>query len=95
MTEMSIKKVFGLLDDVSQDNAVPRNIRKNAQLISEKLRQEDLPFPVRMNAAVSLLDEMSNDPNIPLHSRTQLWQIAGLLEAVGKNGGSAGKKANK
>lgn len=99
MTETSLHKIFNLLDDVSQDNAVPRNIRKNAQLISAKLKQTELAFPVRLNAAVSLLDEMSNDPNIPLHSRTQLWQVASLLEAEGKNGkaevSNTGKKANK
>lgn len=80
-----LQNAIAVLETVSIDTAVPKNVRKNAQNIINRLNSEAQPFQVRLNSTMQLLDEMSNDPNIPLHTRTQLWQIASLLEAAGKS----------
>jgi len=37
---------------------------------------------VRSASAVMILDELANDPNIPLHGRTLIWNIISQLETV-------------
>lgn len=81
----SLQNAIIVLEAVSKDTAVPKNVRKSAQDIVSRLSHGPQPFQVRLNSTMQLLDEMSNDPNIPLHTRTQLWQIASLLEAAGKS----------
>ncbi len=80
----NLQNAIAVLEAVSTDTAVPKNVRKNAHDIIARLNNGTQPFQVRLNSTMQLLDEMSNDPNIPLHTRTQLWQIASLLEAAGK-----------
>lgn len=83
--DSNLQNAIAVLEAVSTDTAVPKNVRKNAQDIIARLNNGIQPFQVRLNSTMQLLDEMSNDPNIPLHTRTQLWQIASLLEAAGKS----------
>ena len=37
---------------------------------------------VRVSEVIARLDEISNDPNIPVHARTLIWEILSKLEAV-------------
>jgi len=30
------------------------------------------------------MDEISNDPNIPMYTRTQVWNIVSILESMEK-----------
>ncbi len=37
---------------------------------------------VRAASAIFILDELANDPNIPLHGRTLIWNIISQLETI-------------
>jgi len=37
---------------------------------------------VRASNAISTLDEISQDPNMPPYTRVKLWNVASILEAV-------------
>jgi hypothetical protein len=37
---------------------------------------------VRASNAIAILDEISQDPNMPQYTRVKLWSVAGLLEAI-------------
>lgn len=76
--------MFEILDEVAGDSTVPRNIRRAAEEAAERLKREDQGLSVRVNAATALLDDVSNDPNMPFHTRTQIMQAAGLLESAGR-----------
>ena len=39
---------------------------------------------VRCAGAINILDDLANDPNIPLQARTLIWQIISQLETVAK-----------
>ena len=43
---------------------------------------ENDPLDVRIASATSRLDELANDPNIPLHGRTLIWNIMSRLEEI-------------
>ena len=78
------KEVLALLEELSEDNSVPRNIRKGAQQALERLKKEDESLDVRAASAVFILDELVNDPNIPIHGRTMVYTIISKLEALSK-----------
>jgi len=82
--EEKLKMVVAALEEMSEDTSVPRNIRKGAAESKERLLRTDEPLDVRAASAVFKLDEMANDPNIPMHSRTQIWNIMSVLESLSK-----------
>jgi uncharacterized protein (UPF0147 family) len=81
---MGLDSVVKILEDLGEDSSVPKNIRRSTQEAAQKLKDESKDVSVRINAAVSILDEVSNDPNLPVHARTQVWQIASELETLSK-----------
>jgi uncharacterized protein (UPF0147 family) len=34
-----------------------------------------------------ILDDLANDPNIPLHGRTLIWNVISQLEVISANSG--------
>jgi len=70
------------LDRVINDNSVPRNIRRLADQIKSNLVESTDPIPERAAFVISMLDDITNDPNIPFHTRTLVWSIASQLEAI-------------
>ncbi len=80
--EEKLKMVIAALEEMSEDTSVPRNIRKEAAESKEKLLRADEPLDVRAASVVYKLDELANDPNIPMHGRTQIWNIMSTLETL-------------
>jgi uncharacterized protein (UPF0147 family) len=64
------------------DDAVPRNIRRSAESVKIILSDVKINDAVKAASAISILDEISNDPNIPLHTRTLVWNVASQLETI-------------
>lgn len=81
---MDMEIINELLDEVSVDRTVPRNIRNMITEAKGHLSNKKQDVAVRINSAISLLDDVSNDPNIPVYTRTQIWNIVSLLEAANK-----------
>lgn len=79
---MDIGTITSLLDEINADRTVPKNIRLTVQKAKEDLNNERQDMAVRINSAISLLDEVSNDPNIPIYTRTQIWNIVSMLEVI-------------
>lgn len=77
-----IKQCVAVLGQITDDASVPRNIRRAVDRAREVLVDAHTPPVVRAASAMSILDEVSNDPNIPLHTRTLVWGIASQLERV-------------
>ena len=80
--EETMEQIFDGLDMLNQDNSIPRNIRRGAEEAKKILSKEDEPLDIRVASATSLLDELANDPNIPLHGRTLIWNIMSRLEEL-------------
>ncbi len=81
---MDLDAVVKSLEDMSNDNSVPKNIRKYTQEAADKLKDPNKDLAVKINSAVSILDELSNDPNLPVQTRTQIWHVASALETLSK-----------
>ena len=84
--EAVIKQCVDVLARIKDDDTVPRNIRRSADNVKNiLLNSKDSPA-VRAASSISILDEISNDPNIPLHTRTLIWNIASQLETISVDG---------
>lgn len=70
------------LNMITEDNSIPRNIRRGAEEVKQLLLKLDDPIDLRVASATSILDELANDPNIPLHGRTLIWNIMSRLEEL-------------
>ena len=78
---MEMDEINRLLDEIGEDRTVPRNIRNLVQEAKGHLNDKQ-ELPVRINSAISILDEVSNDSNIPIYTRTQIWNIVSMLEVM-------------
>ncbi|MHA1340369.1 MAG: UPF0147 family protein [Promethearchaeota archaeon] len=70
------------LNSITNDTAVPRNIRKITQEATETLHSKEFSLAVNASNAISMLEDLSQDPNCPLHTRTRIYQILSLLEQI-------------
>jgi uncharacterized protein (UPF0147 family) len=81
-TAKKLEQVSAYLDMLSEDTSVPRNIRKGAKDSKERLFDQREALDLRCASVVSVLEELSNDPNIPLHARTLIWNATSILESI-------------
>lgn len=81
-TRAKLEQVCGGLDMLQEDTSVPRNIRRGAEDAKKLLLNDTLAFDVRKSNAINILDDLSNDPNIPLHGRTLIYSIVSQLEPL-------------
>ena len=79
---IKLKQVMDVLDQLAEDTSVPRNIRRGAADAKGRLLQPNEALDVKAASAIFILDELANDPNIPLHGRTLIWNIISQLETV-------------
>ena len=84
--EAVIKQCVDVLARIKDDDTVPRNIRRSADSVKNILLDPKESPAVRAASSISILDEISNDPNIPLHTRTLIWNIASQLETISVDG---------
>jgi len=80
--EGRIKQALVVLNEVSNDNTTPRNIRRAAKYAMDALQAQSNTIGVRASNAISMLDEIGQDPNMPPYTRVKLWNVASILEAV-------------
>jgi len=79
---MDMEEINKLLDEINADRTVPRNVRTMVSEAKQSLSDKKMDSAVRINNAIYILDEVSNDPNIPVYTRTQIWNIVSLLEVA-------------
>lgn len=80
--EERIKQAVTVLNEVSEDNTTPRNIRRTAKDSMNALQTTEYTPAVRASNAVSMLDEILQDPNMPPYTRVKLWNVMSFLEAI-------------
>ncbi|MFQ6020943.1 MAG: UPF0147 family protein [Candidatus Aenigmatarchaeota archaeon] len=78
------ENVIELIEQVAKDRTVPRNIREKCDDCIEILKNNNEEISIRINTVISTMDEISNDPNIPMYTRTQVWNIVSILESIQK-----------
>lgn len=82
MTEEVPEGVLEVLDRIMQDDTVPRNVRKVSGEIKENLLHGEESLAIKASSAISILEDLSADPNIPMHVRTLIWNLSSQLERI-------------
>jgi uncharacterized protein (UPF0147 family) len=82
--EEKIAEIINFIDLLTKDTSIPRNVRKGLEDAKASLQNVNEDPTVRISNAVYAIQEVSNDVNLPLHARTQIWQVLGMLEKVKK-----------
>lgn len=80
--DKKLEQAKQILMSIVDDNTVPRNIRRAAKEAHDNLTVENEPAAVRANQSISVLDEISQDPNCPMYARTRIWQAVSILETI-------------
>jgi len=81
-----LKPMAQILQQIVDDRTVPRNIRVAAEEALEALARESSNASkkedknLRISTAISVLDDIINDSNMPMYTRTQIWNIVSMLE---------------
>ena len=71
-----------VLNQLATNPSTPKNIRKNITEIVEELKSDKYSVSVRAANTISLLDDVTQDPNMPSYVRTSLWQAVSTLENI-------------
>lgn len=80
-----IVQCIGTLDTITNDESVPKNIRRSAENMKRILSDDKEPSLKRVAKVASELENIGNDPNIPFHTRTTIWGLSSRLESITVN----------
>ncbi len=81
MNKAMLNSIIDSLDELKDDNTVPKNIKLKIEEIMNILKNgEDISISI--SKALGMIEEISDDSNIEPYTRTQIWNIASALEAV-------------
>ncbi|MHA1590709.1 MAG: UPF0147 family protein [Candidatus Njordarchaeales archaeon] len=73
-----------ILVKISRDLSTPRNIRRAARNALRELENEELSLALRAANAIDILQEITDDPQIPPFARTAILEAISLLDIVAK-----------
>lgn len=76
-----LQQIIDALTELGSDNTVPRNV-KNQLTRAITVINSDEEHRIKVSKALEEIDEVIDDPNLQPYTRTQLWNIVSLLEAV-------------
>jgi uncharacterized protein (UPF0147 family) len=80
--DAKLTKAVTSLQVIADSNITPRNIRKIVKDSITMLQDSKQSLAVRAANAVSLLDEVAQDPNMPSFARVTLWSAVSELESI-------------
>ncbi|MDH5569652.1 MAG: UPF0147 family protein [Nitrosopumilus sp.] len=78
----SMKEAVDTLNQIVASNSTPKTIKKSITDLIRDLNNEEYSLSVRAANTISLLDDVTQDPNVPSYVRTQLWQAVSKLESI-------------
>lgn len=78
----SMKEAIDTLNQIVASNSTPKTIKKSITDLITDLNNKEYSLSVRAANTISLLDDVTQDPNMPSYVRTQLWQAVSKLESI-------------
>lgn len=79
--EENIKEIVEFIEDLHGETSVPRNVKAKLLSIVEILK-DGSDKSMKKNKALHELDEINDDVNIQSYIRTQIWNLASMLEKL-------------
>ncbi|MEM4335774.1 MAG: UPF0147 family protein [Candidatus Anstonellales archaeon] len=79
--EKEVAEIIEMINSLLEDFSVPRNVRRALEEAKVRLGGTE-ELKVRISAAIYIIQEVSEDVNLPAHARTQIWAILSALEGI-------------
>ena len=80
--KMSMAEAVETMDQIAKNTSTPKTVKKSLTDLLDELNASQYSLSVRAANAISQLDDITQDPNVPSYVRTQLWQAVSKLEAI-------------
>jgi hypothetical protein len=77
-----LNQAINTINLVVNNTNIPRNIRKVTKEVVDGLHDKRVSAGVRAANAMSVLEEVSQDPNVPSFARVTLWNAVSVLEGI-------------
>ncbi|MFA6089058.1 MAG: UPF0147 family protein [Candidatus Woesearchaeota archaeon] len=74
-----IKKTIGAL---LQDKLMPKSVITKLSSVREILGNDKEELQLRINKVQDILNEITDDSNLPAFIKTSVWNLAGMLETL-------------
>lgn len=80
--KQSMKDAIDTLNQIMGNPATPKTIKKSITDLINDLESQEFSLSVRAANAISALDDITQDPNMPSYVRVTLWQAVSKLEGI-------------
>lgn len=81
-TQQMFQDIMEGLSMIEEDTSVPKNVRikiKNAvNILSD---DQEGNADIKIDRSLQELGDVAEDPNIPQHTRMQIWSVLSMLES--------------
>ena len=78
----SLDNAIQTLNQIASSHSTPKNFKKTINDLIVDLKSEEYSMSVRAANAISSLDDITQNPNVPSFVRTSLWQVVSVLESI-------------
>lgn len=76
-----MKNIILMIDEILEDKSVPKNVRAKMEEIKLSLEDKKQESDVKIGTSINIMDDISNDPNLPMYARTKIWNIVSVMES--------------
>ncbi len=80
---MSCRHITELLNGIIFDKSIPKSIKVTVEQ-SMVVLAKDCSLEEKISNIISVLDDVSSDPNVSAYARTQIWSVMTALEGYNR-----------
>ncbi len=80
--KQAMESAIQTLNQLATSHSTPKNFKKTISDLIIDLESDEYSVSVRAANAISSLDDITQDPNVPSFVRTTLWQAVSVLESI-------------
>ena len=80
--KQAMESALQTLNQLATSHSTPKNFKKTISDLIIELQTDEYSISVIAANAISTLDDITQDPNVPSFVRTTLWQAVSVLESI-------------
>ena len=80
--KQAMESALQTLNQLATSHSTPKNFKKTISDLIIELQTDEYSISVRAANAISSLDDITQDPNVPSFVRSTLWQAVSVLESI-------------
>ena len=80
--KQAMESAIQTLNQLATSHSTPKNFKNTIADLIIELQTKEYSISVRAANAISSLDDITQDPNVPSFVRTTLWQAVSVLESI-------------